>query len=101
MAYRELDTDATGSASLLDEKQLANLRTTLEEELLISPEDFDGMDRIALQPRDNTIVDNLTGNRQLNRRVYIAAVERWPEVQSGVANPTVESWGPHIILGVW
>jgi len=97
----ELDADASGSANLLDDKQLANLRTTLEEELLISPEDFEGIDRIALQPRDNTIVDNLTGSRQLNRRVYIAAVERWPELQSGVANPTVESWGPHIILGVW
>jgi hypothetical protein len=99
--YGELHENARGDAKLLDETQLSNLRTTIDQDTLLPPSAFDASDRLALPPRDNTIAENFVGPRQLNRRVYIATVERWPELQSGVTNPAVESWGPHIILGVW
>lgn len=99
--FGELAADASGTATLLDDTQRSNLKMTIEQDLLIAMSDFDASSRMALQPRDNTIAENFAGLRQLNRRVYIATVEQWPELQSGVTNPSVESWGPHVILGVW
>lgn len=99
--HDDLDNDASASAVKLDETQILNLRSTIEQELLVASSSFDPSDRVALPPRDNTIPDNFLGMRQWNRRVYIAVVERWPELQAGVANPAVEAWGPHVILGVW
>lgn len=100
-SFGDLEMDAKAAATLLNESQRSNLSTSFEQDLLVSPTAFDASNRLALPARDNTIAENFVGIRQLNRRVYIAVVERWPELQSGVANPAVESWGPHIILGVW
>ncbi len=100
-SFGDMETDAKATATLLNETQMSNLRSTIEQDLLVPPSAFDASDRLALPTRDNTIAENFVGIRQLNRRVYIAVVERWPELQSGVANPAVESWGPHVILGVW
>jgi len=100
-SFGDLEANANAAATLLKETEMQNLGATIDQDLLVSPIAFDASNRMALPPRDNTIVESFLGMRQLNRRVYIAVVERWPELQSGVTNPSVESWGPHVILGGW
>jgi hypothetical protein len=96
-----LEPDASGNAKLHDEAQFSQLKSTVEQDLYVTPLSFDADQRIALPPHDKTLIENFLGRSQLNRRIYLAVVERWPELESGVTNPSVEAWGPHIILGVW
>lgn len=97
----EIAVDGSTSANLASEATALNLQTSLEQELFQPTSDFAESDRRVLPPQDRTIQEQFLGMRRLNPRVYLAVVERWPDLPSGVANPTVESWGPHVILGVW
>jgi hypothetical protein len=97
----EIAADGSGTAKLLNQAQTQNLQTNLEQELFATGNVFDANNRRTLPPQDRTIQDQFLGSKRLSSRVYLAIVERWPELQSGVANPTLEPWGPHVILGVW
>ncbi len=98
----EIAEEASASGSLLDKSQLQNLQKSLETLVhLDRPIDFDENLRSLLPTQDKTAIERFMGLRKLHPRVYLAVVERWPDLQFGVANSTVESWGPHIILGVW